>query len=105
MAHTDLPTKWKRWCDALSRSLGSRDGALLRTPKVIRQQAVKSILASIKMIRTKRLKDPQAVFHPAFKDGLHDSIRIESRSIRRLGYMLDLSQPVLPEKVVCLPLH
>ena len=86
---------------------GLQGRALLRTrtPKVIRQQAVKSILASIKMIRTKRLKDPQAVFRPVFKDGLHDSIRIESRSIRRLGYMLDLSQPVLPEKVVCLPLH
>ena len=66
---------------------GLQGRALLRTrtPKVIRQQSVKSLLASIKMIRTKRLKDPQAIFRPEFKDGLQDSIRIESKSIRRVG--------------------
>ena len=58
---------------------GLHGRALLRTrtPKVIRQQAVKSLLASIKMIRTKRLNKPQAMFRPGFKDGLQDSIRIE----------------------------
>jgi transposase-like protein len=89
---------------------GLQGRALLRTrtPKVIRQQAVKSILSSIKMIRTKRLKDPQAVFCPAFKDGLHDSIRIESRSIRRLAprtcSIFRNWTPVLPEKVIALAL-
>jgi hypothetical protein len=89
---------------------GLQGRALLRTrtPKVIRQQAVKSLLASIKMIRTKRLKDPQAVFHPTFKDGLHDSIRIESRSIQRLGprtcSIFRNWTPILPEKVIGLAL-
>jgi hypothetical protein len=89
---------------------GLQGRALLRTrtPKVIRQEAVKSILSSIKMIRTKRLKDPQAVFRPAFKDGLHDSIRIESRSIRRLAprtcSIFRNWTPVLPEKVIALAL-
>lgn len=75
-----------------------------RTPKVIRQQSVKSLLATIKMIRTKRLKDPQAMFRPGFKDGLQDSIRIESKSIRRLGprtcSIYRNWTPVLSEKVV-----
>ena len=63
---------------------GLQGRALLRTrtPKVIRQQAVKSILSSIKMIRTKRLKDPHAVFRPTFKDGLHDAIRIATDATR-----------------------
>ena len=85
---------------------GLHGRALLRTrtPKVIRQQAVKSLLASIKMIRTKRLKQPQAIFRPGFKDGLQDSIRIESRSIRYLGprtcSIFRNWTPVLPEKVI-----
>jgi hypothetical protein len=85
---------------------GLHGRALLRTrtPKVIRQQAVKSLLASIKMIRTKRLKQPQAVFRPGFKEGLQDSIRMESRSIRYLGprtcSIFRNWTPVLPEKVI-----
>ena len=45
---------------------GLHGRALLRTrtPKVIRQQAVKLFLASIKMIRTKRLKKASGNFPP-----------------------------------------
>ena len=69
---------------------------LLRTPKVIRQQAVKSAIATIKTFRTKyqkqltlRKKYPYArkfqqdvKFQPKFKtkNFLHDSIHIEKKS-------------------------
>ena len=81
---------------------GVQPRILLRTPKVIRQQAVKSLLSTVKTFRTKfeqrqllRAKYPNAFtfkedikFRPKFKSRLgwkHDSIHIEKVSGSKLS--------------------